>query len=793
MNKCIWLLGFIFFCAISSKAQSLPRNIKVGSVSVKYDSYARNIIEKEIQSLNNNRKYLDALVKKMVIHFPVIERVLAEAGVPDEIKYLCVQESLFDPEAISISGAVGYWQFKTETAREVGLRVDGQVDERKHLAASTKAAAFYMNKRNQQLNNWMTTLLSYRIGSGAIKNHPSTDWSGKREITVTSTTDWYLLRFLAHRHFLETEYKKAKNNASNDFLYEYTNSKGKSVSEIAKELEVTPNIITQYNAWLKASSIPADRNYTVYIPMSTLKYKDLNQKNANKSLPSIDVNPSQELGFPVLVRLTQGNSKTEPIFYEINGKRGILSIDGDTPEAIARRGGISVSKFLKFNDLESSAKIIPNEVYYLKKKDHQALVAYHTVEANETLWSIAQMYGIHLEDLMIKNRIPQVQRLQKGRLLWLHDTRPDTPIQFVEDKKVPAEEKTVVMVSPNKDAEKKIADTVEKPKEYKPQIVPEKSPNTSPQSSKETKENVLVKETAAPTVKKDLPVNDKVKTVTAEATQPKNPVSGTVKEIKTHIVSPKDTYFGIAQLYDMKVAEVLTLNNLKLDEKLQIGQLIKVYSIRSTTLVESKELDAKNTLKKPEQVVKVIPETKATTKDNISTKEIKEVTEKPNQGNANQIVTKEERNSVQSTVPKIVAKEEASIQYNAITKPLSKSTHIVKAGETLFSISRTYGISVPEVKSLNKLTNNIVEIGQVLLVSKNTFTLTEEPDSDIVASKFKAEVAPLSEKNIYHTMKAGETVFRVSKIYGVTVDQLVKWNNLKNFSVSVGQKLLIKK
>jgi membrane-bound lytic murein transglycosylase D len=45
----------------------------------------------------------------------------------------------------------------------------------------------------------------------------------------------------------------------------------------------------------------------------------------------------------------------------------------------------------------------------------------------------------------------------------------------------------------------------------------------------------------------------------------------------------------------------------------------------------------------------------------------------------------------------------------------------------------------------------------------------------------------------YHTLQAGETVFRVSKLYGVTVDEIVKWNNIKGFAVSVGQRLVVKK
>ncbi len=362
----------MLFSYTLSRAQSLPRSIKVGAINVKYDSYAKGIIEKEIQSLNNNRKYLDVLVDKMALHFPVIEKILADAGIPDEIKYLCVQESVFDPDAISISGAVGYWQFKSETAKEIGLRVDGMVDERKHLAASTKAAAIYLNRSNLLLNNWMTTVLSYRIGQGAIKNHPATDWANKKEITVTNTTDWYLLRFLAHRYLLEIEYNKVKNNAKSDFLYEYSNSKGKSINEIANELSVAPSVIAVNNVWLKSSTVPKDKDYIVYVPMTLQKYKEMSQNNANQKNDG-NKNSTNDLGFPVLVRLTQGNSKTEPIYFEINGKKGIMAIEGDTPESIANRADINLHRFLKYNDLDIDSRIIPNEVYYLKKKDHKAM------------------------------------------------------------------------------------------------------------------------------------------------------------------------------------------------------------------------------------------------------------------------------------------------------------------------------------------------------------------------------------------------------------------------------------
>ena len=780
MNK-YFLVVLMLFSYTLSRGQSLPRSIKVGSINVKYDSYAKGIIEKEIQSLNNNRKYLDVLVDKMAIHFPVIEKILADAGIPDEIKYLCVQESVFDPDAISISGAVGYWQFKSETAKEIGLRVDGIVDERKHLAASTKAAAIYLNRSNSLLNNWMTTVLSYRIGQGAIKNHPATDWANKKEITVTNTTDWYLLRFLAHRYLLEIEYNKVKNNAKSDFLYEYSNSRGKSITEIANELSVAPSVIAVNNVWLKSSSVPKDKDYIVYVPMTTQKFKELSQNNANQKNDG-NKNNTNDLGFPVLVRLTQGNSKTEPIYFEINGKKGIMAIEGDTPESIARRADVNLHRFLKYNDLDIDSRIIPNEVYYLKKKDRKAMVAYHTVQDTETLWSISQMYGIYLEDLMAKNRIASLQRLQKGRLLWLIDTRPDTPIQYVEMPKVNPVEKTVIVSTPPKqvDTTKSVV-ILDKPKEEKSTEVPIK--DNKPSGSGVIDNRVTTKESTVPVAKDNTQVSDKTRPIfTDPAGPPKIIIEEKIvtKELKNHTVLAKDTYFSIAQLYDMKIGELLTLNDLRLDEKLRVGQVIKVYKVRSTPISGAYESEKKLDGKKDEKVADV---------------KVKEPTDRTPTiiNNPSKVLTKDDPANTKTEIPRIITKEEVDRKNLEAIKNSSRNIHTVNAGETLYSIAKLHGVTVADLKAWNDLTTNTVEIDQQLWFSKNSSKFVETSDYGAVTPKPIKKVVKPSENNIYHTMKVGETVFKVSQIYGVTVEQIVKWNNLKNFSVSVGQRILIKK
>ena len=74
--------------------------------------------------------------------------ILKENGIPDDFKYLAIQESGFISDAVSSSNAVGFWQFKKLTADEVGLRVDRKIDERQNIVTSSRGAAKYLQKNN---------------------------------------------------------------------------------------------------------------------------------------------------------------------------------------------------------------------------------------------------------------------------------------------------------------------------------------------------------------------------------------------------------------------------------------------------------------------------------------------------------------------------------------------------------------------------------------------------------------------------------------------------------------------
>ncbi|MFM7019319.1 MAG: lytic transglycosylase domain-containing protein, partial [Aquirufa sp.] len=157
---------------------SIPDTISIGNVRVSIHPSAKPILEKEFAMLGANKKYVASLVDKMRLYFPVMEPILTNGNVPLDFKYLSVQESSLNPNAISTSNAVGYWQFKLETAKDVGLQVNENVDERRHIMEATQGAVNYFNRNNGVLRNWVSTLLSYRVGLGTLKKLPyAVNWA----------------------------------------------------------------------------------------------------------------------------------------------------------------------------------------------------------------------------------------------------------------------------------------------------------------------------------------------------------------------------------------------------------------------------------------------------------------------------------------------------------------------------------------------------------------------------------------------------------------------------------------
>jgi len=124
---------------------------------------------------------------------------LQEENVPDDFKYLVIQESALIPDAISSANAVGFWQFKESSGQEVGLRIDRNIDERMNVVSATRGACRYLKTNNFYYDNWLYALLAYNTGRGGAETHIDSRHFGDKKMEINKHTHWYVKKYLAHK------------------------------------------------------------------------------------------------------------------------------------------------------------------------------------------------------------------------------------------------------------------------------------------------------------------------------------------------------------------------------------------------------------------------------------------------------------------------------------------------------------------------------------------------------------------------------------------------------------------
>jgi hypothetical protein len=258
------------------KALKIPENLDFAGERVPVEK--EDIKERLDRELLVNTYWQSStllLLKRAHKYFPLIEPILKENGIPNDFKYLAVIESGLQ-NVTSPAGAKGFWQIMEATAKESGLEVNSNVDERYHIEKATQAACDYLKAAKENFGNWTLAAAAYNAGNRGVSSKMETQMvSSYYDLLLGDETERYLLRIVALKEILSNPEKYGFVFEKED-LYNLTptriievNTPIANIAQYSKDLGINYKIMKLHNPWLRENTLEnkSGKAYQLKIPI----------------------------------------------------------------------------------------------------------------------------------------------------------------------------------------------------------------------------------------------------------------------------------------------------------------------------------------------------------------------------------------------------------------------------------------------------------------------------------------------------------------------------------------------
>ena len=206
--------------------------------------------------------------------FPIIEPILEKNNIPNDFKYLAIIESGL-VNIVSPAGATGFWQFMKGTAKDRGMEVNSEVDERYNLEISTQAACDYLQDAYDKFGSWTMAAASYNVGMNGLRKRAAEQNSNNYyDLYLPMETSRYVFRLLAIKEIFENKSKYGFVLRDQD-LYKKIETETVSLSEknvdlfaYSDSLGINYKILKQFNPWIRDKKLTnkSEKTYTIIIP-----------------------------------------------------------------------------------------------------------------------------------------------------------------------------------------------------------------------------------------------------------------------------------------------------------------------------------------------------------------------------------------------------------------------------------------------------------------------------------------------------------------------------------------------
>ncbi len=414
-------------------------------------------------------------------YIPFMKNLLRENGLPEDLVYMALIESGFNPNAYSRSKASGPWQFIYLTGKRYGLKVNWWVDERRDPEKSTIAAAKYLKDLYDMFECWYLAAAGYNAGEGkifnAMKRYKTEDfWELTKYRYLKKETKDYVPQMIAAALIAKDPEKYGFVNIEYQEPLQYEKVEAPAVMDlriIAQACEISVEELKALNPELLRWCTPPDNlKYELKIPSGK---KELFLKNMDTLLPEqrapfkihivkkgeslpriakfyqVDVEPIREINqLTKTSRLASGMnllipiSKTQDSKSTLMAKRVAVAKNrnlrsqeitytikrGDTLWSIANEMGVNIGALSHWNNIHPEKRLIPGDRLKIrignipipvdkspKKKKGKEMI--YVVKEGDTLWSIAKKFNITIADIKTWNRLIGGDRIHPSDQLKL--------------------------------------------------------------------------------------------------------------------------------------------------------------------------------------------------------------------------------------------------------------------------------------------------------------------------------------------------------------------------------------
>jgi membrane-bound lytic murein transglycosylase D len=373
-------------------------------------------IDEQLAWYMRHQAYLDRTFTRGEKYLYHIVTELEARKMPLELALLPVVESAFEPFGFSRAKASGLWQFIAPTGKRYGLKQNYWYDGRRDVIESTRAALDYLEELHAEFGDWLLAVAAYNCGENNVRRaiaknraeHKPTDFW---HLKLPRETRAYVPKLMAMSRLVENPAASGVELVTipNVPFFGVVPTGGQLDLRVAADLAgITHEELTYLNPAFNRSSTDPSGPHQLLLPVDACEAFSTN-------LAQI---PADERVRAAPYRVAKGDTLSK-----------IARAHGTSPSAIMQHNGLSSTHLRVGQELllpGGTGKLHPKVAQAAQRFDgggsgsrssRSSSGRYHTVRRNDTLWSIAQRYGLTVQKLASLNKIRTNAVLPVGRKL----------------------------------------------------------------------------------------------------------------------------------------------------------------------------------------------------------------------------------------------------------------------------------------------------------------------------------------------------------------------------------------